>query len=312
MEIKGEDFLKNLEIEKEKLRLKEQSESLDKNKQSAIYSNSNDNPYSNYIDDEDNELDDIVLEEKKNNKQKYIALAFAFILLFLITIIIIRLLSDPVNKNSFDNDDSLINDKEIQTINNDNIKDKNSDNLVSDIQNNLDIEKTQKEEEAISNKIVEDLKKEESIKSDVFNIKENESNNTNKVNEKIIQTNIDSNIKKEVVEKNKKQKTKKEKLQDLFKQTVKNNKNTKTNIAKKNNSGFYVQVGAFTQEPNAKLIKTLKASNYNYILHKMTINDKLFTKVLVGPYITRKDITNKLNDIRKITNNKKAYIMELK
>jgi len=80
----------------------------------------------------------------------------------------------------------------------------------------------------------------------------------------------------------------------------------------KNLAGFYTQVGAFTKEPNKKLLKVLKSSKYKYILHKMTINGKLYTKVLVGPYKTRAKITNELNNIRKITNNKKAYVMELK
>jgi len=301
MEIKGEDFLKNLEIEKEKLRLKEQSESLDKNKQSAIYSNSNDNPYSNYInDDEDNELDDIVLKDKKSNKQKYIILAFALILLFLITIIIIRLVSNPVNEDSFSNDNSLINDSKIQNIS---TKDKTIDQTLNDtnsndidIENTLDIEKTQKIEEKIISDLIKEKesninKPQEDAKSDLFNI------NTNKLESKT----ANEDIKKETI-----------KPKDIVITPKKVIKKETKNITTKSISGFYIQVGAFVKEPNPKLLKKLKSSKYKYILHKMTINNKLYTKVLVGPYKTRKEITNKLNNVKKITNNQKAYILELK
>lgn len=308
MEIKGEDFLKNLEIEKEKLRLKEKEKILNNSKQTTIYPNSKDNPYDEYINEQNNdELQDIVLEEKKSNKQKYIVLTFALILLFLITIIIIRLLSDPVNKDSFSNDDTLIDDKKIQTITN-NQEESNifeNQNNRYNIEKNLDIDKLEQTEDKIEplikNEQNYDIKKD---KDDLFDIKktvhksEYEIPTTSQIIQK--QTPIKSEVKEIKVVKS----------DNIVKKEIINKVKEKKIIT--NKKGFYVQVGAFTKKPNNKLINLIKNSKYSYILHKMTINGILYTKVLVGPYKSRAIVTKNLNNIRKKFNNKTAYIMELK
>jgi len=100
---------------------------------------------------------------------------------------------------------------------------------------------------------------------------------------------------------------------------IKNKEEKKVLIAKKVFSksktklkGFYVQVGAFTKEPNKNLIKNLIKNNFQYVLYKVTIKNTLFTKVLVGSYKSRNKILPHLEKIRKISNNPKAYILEFK
>jgi DedD protein len=77
-------------------------------------------------------------------------------------------------------------------------------------------------------------------------------------------------------------------------------------------SGFYIQVGAFySLEPSPKLLNNIKAQGYNYEIYKTKVNSKNITKVIVGPYATKNEAKNSLEDVRgKI--NKSAYILKVK
>lgn len=114
MQINGDKFLRNLEIERERAELERQKEELMSQKtQSYIKANSR------YKEDEFDpevnyqELDDIRLNKSSSNKQKYILLGFILILLFLITIVTIKLISEPKNGNSFGQND-VVDEKKME------------------------------------------------------------------------------------------------------------------------------------------------------------------------------------------------------
>lgn len=112
MEIKGDEFIKNVQIKQEKTELEERLFELEAQAQNSSTSNSKNpyeqnNPYAsndNFTYEEEvskteSELDDILLgannsSQNQENKKKYIILGLVLAVLFLITIIIFRLLSN--------------------------------------------------------------------------------------------------------------------------------------------------------------------------------------------------------------------------
>ena len=289
MKVKGDEFLKNLEIEKEKAALEQRKNELNSKKKQSVYQS---NTTLNDTDNNTNyqELDDIRLNKNNNNKQKYILFGFALVLLFLITIITIRFISEPTQNNAFlDND--IIEDTQDEII------EKKSEPVINSaskqINKSLDINKIVQSEEKIDIIHTNNEKtKEQELEQedgDLFGIEEEaQTDITDEQNKK--QQNIEKVTIKEI---------------KLDEKPIKNEKNiAKNNII----SGYFIQVGAFAKKPNEKLFKLLKRYNLNYRLHKMDIKGRTYTKVLVGRFKTKAEALEKLPLVRdKI--NKKAYIL---
>lgn len=74
----------------------------------------------------------------------------------------------------------------------------------------------------------------------------------------------------------------------------------KASVPKVATSGsFYVQVGSFSRyEPAKKFLKSITDKGFTYKYHKVTVNSKSLTKVLVGPFKTEKDARSALRVIR--------------
>ena len=94
--------------------------------------------------------------------------------------------------------------------------------------------------------------------------------------------------------------------------------NTKApkSIARENNiksfiqKGYYIQVGAFYRlTPSDELLDRVKKNGYSYFLFKAKINNNPYTKVVIGPYESKKEAILKLPDIKKIE--PQAYILSL-
>jgi len=296
MEIRGEEFIKNLEIEKEKVRLQEQTDSLDAQKQQTLFKSSNENinPDTNQ-DDPFQNLDDIVLENNNNNKQKYIIFGFALILLFLITIITIRLVQEPKTQADFTTEPKI---EEVAT--------KQIHETKATIKKSLNIDEIVQAEEDIQTVQVDKPKVEKRENtSDIFGIENKVKKIETKKDEVVIIQ--EKQLKKPTI-------TKREKITpkkiDILKQTQIKEINLKEKFV--NNKGYFIQVGAFTKNINKKLLKTLNRSKYKYIEHKMTINGRVYNKVLVGSYKSSNDAKKDLEDVRKLIHNSKAYVMRLK
>ena len=297
MEVRGEDFVKNLEIERQKTKLEEERLKLEKQKEQSVILNSNnlDNSF------EDNELDDIKLEENKGNKQNYIVLGFAFILLFLITIIIIRLISGDDTKSNLD-DNTFIQTETTEEI----ISTKQNDDVVNDTTSNdminkaLDIQtiQTNKEnEEAALKAAKEENVKNKELQNNIFEINQQEQT-----------------VKKDIVKpKPIEKKEVKKKLVNPYKNIViKDEYKPSVKVSSSKIHGYFIQIGAFSKVPNKKLLSKLQKENLNYKLHKMTINGKKYIKLLVGPYKSRTQALKYLNKTRQVSKNNKAYIIRFK
>jgi DedD protein len=303
MEVKGDEFLKNLEIEKEKAELEKRKSELNSQKFQSVYQQAN-SPLSSISSDMDTdyqELDDIRLNKNANNKQKYIVFGLALVLLFLITILTIRLISEPQKNNNFTNEDILKEEpKEIVQ----------KTSTPTNMNKSLDINKIIQSEDNINVQQDEKVVKENKIEkeSDVFGIEKKPQEETKKdivikkdetvvKKEKPKQMIIESVPVKEI-------KLEETKTKIAPKPILKETKKQKVSAVK----GYYIQVGAFTKYPDTNLLNKLKINGYRVTMHKMEIKGKMYTKVLIGSYKSKAEANSNLPFIKQRIN-KSAYIL---
>lgn len=293
MEIKGDEFLKNVKVKQEEETLKQKLNEFENLRQQ----NSASNPYKEYVNNEqpyeDNELGDILLQnsaksDSKENKKKYIILGVALVLLFVITIVIIRLItSDGANDVKFQEQSTLEQDKalndekiqqEYQQILNDKLK-KVNENSVVEIpkETQEELKQLQEQEEALPIQ-------EEQQPNPLNIVKEEEP--------------IAEPIKKEepVITK-----------PAVKKEPTPVKPSTSTAATK----GVYIQIGAFSKTPSDKYLSEITSKGYTFKLHKMTVQGKELIKVLVGPYSNRAQAQENLSNIRTTLGASGAYILEI-
>lgn len=293
MEIKGDEFLKNVKVKQEEETLKQKLNEFENLRQQ----NSASNPYKEYVNNEqpyeDNELGDILLQnsaksDSKENKKKYIILGIALVLLFVITIVIIRLItSDGANDVKFQEQSTLEQDKalndekiqqEYQQILNDKLK-KVNENSVVEIpkETQEELKQLQEQEEALPIQ-------EEQQPNPLNIVKEEEP--------------IAEPIKKEEPV--------------ITKPAVKKEPTpVKTSTSTAATKGVYIQIGAFSKTPSDKYLSEITSKGYTFKLHKMTVQGKELVKVLVGPYSNRAQAQENLSNIRTTLGASGAYILEI-
>lgn len=290
MEIKGDEFLKNVKVKQEEETPKQKLNEFENLRQQ----NSASNPYKEYVNNEpydDNELGDILLQnsaknDPKENKKKYIILGIALVLLFVITIVIIRLITnDGANDVKFQEQSTLEQDKalndekiqqEYQQILNDKLKKVNENSVVEvPKETQEDLKQLQEQEEALPAQ------------------EEQQPNPLNIVKEEPVVEPVktETPMAKPVV--------KKEPV------PVKTSPSTATT------KGVYIQIGAFSKTPSDKYLSDITSKGYNFKLHKMNVQGKELVKVLVGPYSSRTQAQESLNSVRTTLGASGAYILEI-
>lgn len=325
MEIKGENFIKNVQIQQEKEELLSQLNELDKNIEPSTSST-----YEYNSNQDESELDDIMLQGNGNNsantsnKKKYIILGLALIILFLLTIVAFRLLTNNTSESAFiESKESLKQDK---ALNDDNIekqyqeiinqKLKTIKNQKTELQNkesqkSLNLKEIEKEEKKVAiNKDANAVKKAKELKEDIFEIK-----NSKKVAQpqKTIKPQTEKITPKKEIDKilaKPKSVTKVEKpvFKKLDNQAKTNQpKTTATTTTKP--KGSFVQIGAFSKPINEKYLSNITAQGLSYTLYKVNINNKLYTKVLIGPYRNKAHAQTSLPTIKKKLKINSAFIL---
>ncbi|WP_419782426.1 SPOR domain-containing protein [Malaciobacter marinus] len=306
MEIKGEDFLKKVqkkqeteELEQRLSQLKGDEEDVQTNQQYYSKPNMQDDDAVK-VDIDDQELGDIMLNGASNNsgqsnetnKRKYLILGLVLIILFLLTIVIIRLLNSPSDDDSFSNTQEKTNEE--KSLENDSIE-QQYQKIIDEKLKNIKEQTNQTEEvntedsELNIDSIEQKEKKveEEAAKPDVFGIKKEQEE-----------------AKKEVIKKVTKPVVKK--------QEVKKQKTTKTVKKSTNTSkpkGTFVQVGAFSKQPAKKYLEKIEKNGFNYTIYKVTVNGKVYNKVLVGPYNNRTKAEENMSIIKRKLNISSAFIL---
>lgn len=312
MEIRGKEFIKKVRLKQEKTEIEQRLNEI--NDAESIYEEpveEKSTPTQNRLDreieiQEEQEYSDIMLGKASNdqNKKKYLILGLVLVILFLLTIIIIRLLTgDSVSDDSFSKTQEVQSEKIAQ---NGNIEEQYQ-KIINEKLNTIKEEK--EKETAIEEKIEEELnlekleKKElaeevEETKPDVFEVKEKQIEE--KTPEKVVlKTPKPKKVVKKVVEKVKPKK--------IVKKVVK--KTNPQNAVTTKPKGTFIQIGAFSKIPNAKYLNNITSKGFSYKIYKVTINNKLFHKVLIGPYNSKGQATLAKENVKKKLGHSGAFVL---
>ena len=323
MEVDGKEFLRNVGIEQDKERLIQEQKRLEELKRASVKREQNyvennvpkQEDESAFVDLSINDdatphnpnsvdnIDDMRLDTSKtNNKKKYIMLGFGLILLFIITVLVIRLISNNETESQLDSPNVK------QEVTKDDILNKIDTNEqyqdVIDKKNQLNEQSSaltkQKEpmsglqvpEQSANNVplVIDTPKVEVQPKRDLFGLdKESQQvakKETPNVSKKVVQPKIGKKVAPIVREKR------------VIPQTT-------------NASGYFIQIGAFTKEPNRSLLRNITSKGYQYKINQVTIKGRLYNKVLVGPFDSRSDAASKLGTVKKDFSNPNAYILKI-
>ncbi|MEA3353224.1 MAG: SPOR domain-containing protein [Campylobacterota bacterium] len=326
MEVDGKEFLRNIGIEENKMKLEKEQKKLDESKRDPFYKNEleenfdNDSAYVDLSDDTEstiNHLQDIMLNPDANNKnkKKYIVLGLSLILLFIVTIFVIRIISNsdeekqlstPVEKTQEIDKDKLL-DKIDTKEEYEKVISKNT-SLPAQIDmpdvkepEPKDIILPPKPVEKPHNVKIEKKPEPKQLKKDLFELEKKET--TQKIQKEVTKK-VEKTIQKakfpDVIE------AKPRKVSQL--PTPK-----ETNFAKKSTSapsGYYVQIGAYSKKPSDNFLNSIEKKGYNYTVHTIVVKGKKYNKVLIGAYPTKKTAMQKIDKIKKDFKNPKAYILK--
>lgn len=331
MEIKGEDFIKNVQIKREQTELEERLMELESQARNVNSTPSNpyeqNNPYAsndNFTYEEEvnkteSELDDILLgannsSQNKDNKKKYIILGLVLAVLFLITIIIFRLLDNETKiDDSLTNNETIPQDKPLgdnieqqyQKIVNEKLKsiealNKKTEEEKKEISEAMNLTNIQKEEKKVvlpepSTKEIQRVKE---LKKDIFNVEE-----------KVAVAKPVAKAKPAVVAKPVVKPKPKPVAKPIVKKPATNTGFKKASSNKP--SGTFIQVGAFSKTIDKDYMDNLKNSRLNYVFYKVVVKGTTFTKVLVGPYNSRNDAVKNMNGVKAKLKIKSAFILKL-
>lgn len=341
MKVDGNEFLRNVSLEQDKDKLKREQEKLEKKKTDAVKSDDFFNSANNSIDlnlsfdnnqspsqepmDDYNHLNDIKLNPDSNedNKKKYLVLGLALILLFIITIVVVRVLSNN------EQEDKLIENQEPKTQL-EYIEKTPKDEELDKIETEEEYEKIIEQKDQYENKQIEsskptamkkdiilpepvkeappvqiDAEPKEAPKRDLFGL-ENEvaQQETKKIEpaKKVVEKKVNPVV----------QKKPEPVIYSQPKRKVVIQEPKETNFTKKTTkvSGYYIQIGSFSKKPSVNYLKNIKNKGYSYTVHPMNIKGKIYNKVLVGAYPTRDVAKSKLSKVRRDFKVPGAYILK--
>jgi len=330
MEVDGKEFLRNVNIEQDKARLTKEQEKLESEKKKSIkktpdyFEPEDDSAYvdinlgspnsdtkDNTTEVNENILRDIMLEPETTNKNKkrYIILGFALIILFILTIVIIRVATNSDQEKMMEQEI-----KQPQNI----VKDETLDKIDS-TQNRKELIVPQ---EPIAPKIkeIEEPIQQQPVKKEIIlpePIKETPPVTIEPVKPQVKAKDLfdmkpkDEVTKKEVV---KPKPAQKESTLAQPKRQIVVPPPAETNFVKSDLSkkldGYFIQVGAFSKKPTDRFLNNITKKGYNYTIHTVNIKGKNFNKVLIGPYPSSKVAKKDLEKIKKALNNKNAYVLK--
>lgn len=341
MQIKGEDFLKKVQLQQEKEELERKLTELDESRVSinninlgnhlnnaykneedinSINLNVNRNSVNNQFEDEPQEFDNIMLENPtfgnngEDNKKKYLILGILLVVLFLLTIIIIRLLtSDSKKEDQFTTNNSS---SEMRTLS------ENSNAIDANYQKIVD---TNKERSSANEQqpMIPLQNNTSSTDTKLNTIAEtNQTQNTPSINEtyqaeaknSISNEEMDQTIKKieekkatkkEVVEKAKTEP--KKSIKDL----VEGNSTSSTaqNFSSGTN-GYFVQIGAFSKKPSENYLNNITKQGFKYKIIQEEVKGTMYNKLLIGPYASNSTASSSVSTIKEKLNITSAFVVK--
>lgn len=324
MQISGDDFLKKVQLKQEGEELKRKLNELNQaesNMQNLNLSNSlnsaynSDNSYEEIqrlqnnieLENSNNEFDSLILEKRSNrsdNKKKYLMLGAILLVLFLLTVVIVGLLSNKDKKGDpFMPQDLSSSDTNISK----------ESSIEESYQKILDDTNRKSAEQSL-----EDLKENDSL-DNLNSIKEivEEPKETTITNEDLDKTIQKIEEKKSVapvvkVEEKKAPSTQnepKKSIRELVEGKSTQNSATKTvETTTSTSKGFYVQIGAFKNRPDSAYLQKIKQNGFEYKI----IEESNLNKLLIGPYSSRANANTQMPNIKTKLNIQSAFIKEVK
>jgi DedD protein len=324
MQISGDDFLKKVQLKQEGEELKRKLNELNQaesNMQNLNLSNSlnsaynSDNSYEEIqrlqnnieLENSNDEFDSLILEKRSNrsdNKKKYLMLGAILLVLFLLTVVIVGLLSNKDKKGDpFMPQDSSSSDTNISK----------ESSIEESYQKILDDTNRKSAEQSL-----EDLKENDSL-DNLNSIKEivEEPKETTITNEDLDKTIQKIEEKKSVAPVVKVEEKKAPSTQNEPKKSIrelvegKSTQNSATKAVETTTStskGFYVQIGAFKNRPDSAYLQKIKQNGFEYKI----IEESNLNKLLIGPYSSRANANTQMPNIKTKLNIQSAFIKEVK
>ena len=324
MQISGDDFLKKVQLKQEGEELKRKLNELNQaesNMQNLNLSNSlnsaynSDNSYEEIqrlqnnieLENSNNEFDSLILEKRSNrsdNKKKYLMLGAILLVLFLLTVVIVGLLSNKDKKGDpFMPQDLSSSDTNISK----------ESSIEESYQKILDDTNRKSAEQSL-----EDLKENDSL-DNLNSIKEivQEPKETTITNEDLDKTIQKIEEKKSVAPVVKVEEKKAPSTQNEPKKSIrelvegKSTQNSATKAVETTTStskGFYVQIGAFKNRPDSAYLQKIKQNGFEYKI----IEESNLNKLLIGPYSSRANANTQMPNIKTKLNIQSAFIKEVK
>lgn len=324
MQISGDDFLKKVQLKQEGEELKRKLNELNQaesNMQNLNLSNSlnsaynSDNSYEEIqrlqnnieLENSNDEFDSLILEKRSNrsdNKKKYLMLGAILLVLFLLTVVIVGLLSNKDKKGDpFMPQDLSSSDTNISK----------ESSIEESYQKILDDTNRKSAEQSL-----EDIKENDSL-DNLNSIKEivQEPKETTITNEDLDKTIQKIEEKKSVAPVVKVEEKKAPSTQNEPKKSIrelvegKNTQNSATKAVKTTTSaskGFYVQIGAFKNRPDSAYLQKIKQNGFEYKI----IEESNLNKLLIGPYSSRANANTQMPNIKTKLNIQSAFIKEVK
>lgn len=309
MQIKGEDFVKKVQLQQEREELERKLNELEEvemsiNNEPVIIGRNN-----NTVEQNDNELDNIMLNSSvpntnEDNKKKYLMLGIILVVLFLLTIIIIRLLTDDTTKeDQFTSNNA--NSSEIQKLSENTNIEENFQKIINERVKKDSVTPTVTESDTVEQRL-------ESIKQTVQNNESPEEPQASITNEALDET-IKRIEEKKAIEQEIEEKKEVVKIVEPRVEKTVEKKSVKDLMENQSNDiskGYFVQVGAFTRKPSDSYINSIRNAKLKYKIYQVEIKGTLYNKVLIGPYSSRAAANEEIEDIKKKLNISSAYVLK--
>lgn len=332
MEVDGKEFMRNVALEQDKERLRREQEKLEALKRESVYRQQQqqrleDEDQPAYVDlslgsfenkkaSPEPTIEDIMLEPEDPNKQKkkYILLGLALILVFVITILVIRVVSN--SDTELATNDVQTNEQKEFTA--DAILDKIDAN--EDFQKALETKEVQKEVQAFEQQRATEEPKfqhpDEAMieKTSPLLIEKQQPQEPPRkdplgLDSEPIEKTVMAPQKEEVQPAQNVVKTKNVVAEKTVKVETKapavSPAKTSSNV-----SGYYIQVGAFTKQPAKALLDQITKSGYSYTIYPVNVKGTLYNKVIIGPYPTKATATNDLPLVKQKLSKPGAYVLK--
>jgi DedD protein len=322
MQIKGEEFIRKVQLQQEREELERKLSELEDVEVSVNNININHNNESikfngaQQFEPNEHELDNIMLNsngyDNEENKKKYLILGIVLVVLFLLTIIIIRLLTnDPNKEDSFTANSA--NSSEIKKLSENNNIEENFQKIINERvkkdsnepmipENAISTEQRlqalqQLNDESENKEIVQEEEptniSNETIDETIRKIEQKKSVQNEQINQTVEKK---TPIVKEVVEKKVEPK---KSVRDLV-------DNSSSEMVK----GFFIQVGAFTRKPSDSYINTIRNAKFKYKIYQEEVKGTVYNKVLIGPYSTRAAAAENVEDVKQKLDLSSAFIVK--